>query len=337
MMSQSCWLTLIVPGGSAALAGAADIAAEHATQLAKIAGRGSLGRAYDRRDQHHAALRPWQRGLLAALRLSGGEYASAPLCAQEHGEDRPGAFSMHMEPVHFVTGLDRLNLLPLTGPARVTHQERELLLAVIAAHLREWNLELQALTDGTWNVRADQALEITTACPEAAACGELGTALPRGKDASSVRRLMTELQMLLHDHPVNERRVRAGLPVVNALWPWGSGTSVAAGSAHLPSAFGDAPYLRGIYRRDPHSMHPAPANGADLLQSVAPTTRAIAVVAVEDQAMLEESWVAPLARALAGGQLSRLDLVLDDWHLDVSRSALRKFWRKSLPPSQWAA
>jgi hypothetical protein len=165
----------------------------------------------------------------------------------------------------------------------------------------------------------------------------LESALPRGKDAGSVRRLMTELQMLLHDPPVNERRQRAGLPVINALWPWGSGTGAAAGSTSLPAAFGKAPYLRGIYNSDPHSIHPAPTDCAELLRSVTPRSRAVAVVAVEDQAVLEESWVAPLARALAVGQLSRLDLVLDDWHLDVSRSSLRKFWRKSLPPSQWAA
>ena len=203
-MSHSPWLTLIVPGGSAALAGASGIAAEPATQLAKIAGRGSLRRTYDRRDQLHSALRPWQRGLLAALGLSDDEHASAPLCAQESGEDEAGTFWMHLEPVHFVTGLDRLNLLPLRGAAGVTHEESESLRAVIAAHLREWNLELRVLTDGTWNVRADQAMAITTTCPEAAATVELESALPRGKDAGALRRLMTELQMLLHDQRVNE-------------------------------------------------------------------------------------------------------------------------------------
>jgi len=336
-MSHSSWLTLIVPGGSAALAGASGIAAEPATQLAKIAGRGSLRRTYDRRDQLRSALRPWQRGLLAALGLSDGEHASAPLCAQESGEDEAGTFWMHLEPVHFVTGLDRLNLLPLRGAAGVTHEEGESLRAVIAAHLREWNLELCVLTDGTWNVRADQAMAITTTCPEAAATVELESALPHGKDAGALRRLMTELQMLLHDQRVNDRRLRAGIPAINALWPWGSGTSAAAVSAPMPAAYADAPYVRGLYRRDTRSIQAAPNDCARLLQSVSSTDRVIAVVAVADQAALEERWVAPLARALAAGQLSRLDVVLDDWHLDASRSALRKFWRKPLPPSQWAA
>lgn len=341
-MSHSTWLTLIVPGGSAALAASTGIASEHATQLARIAGRGSLGREYDRRDRQYAALRPWQRGLLAALGLSVDRYASAPVAARSCGESRPGSFWMHLEPVHFVTGLDRLNLLPLTAMARLTHEERESLRTAITVHLLEWNLQLHTLTDGSWLVHAGQAMDIETMCPEAAASRELDSALPNGKDAGSLRRLMTEMQMLLHDHPVNERRTRTGLPVVNALWPWGSGIdadddSVHLDRAHLPVASGDLPYLRGIYRENQNLIRPAPFDCAGLLESVANTVRAIAVVEVEEQSVLEDNWVAPLVRALASGRLTRLDLVLDDWHLDASRSALRRFWRRALPPSRWTA
>jgi len=337
MMPQSCWLTLIVLGGSTALAAAADVAAGQATQLARIAGRGSLRRAYDRRDRTQAALRPWQRGLLEAIGLQGAQYPSAPVSALASGRLEAGAFCMHLELVHFVTGLDRLNLLLLNGAARVTDGERESLRAVVAKHLQEWDLELRTLADGTWNAHTSRELEVVTTCPEAAAVVELESALPRGKDSGSVRRLMTELQMLLHDHPVNEQRSRRGLPVINAIWPWGSGTSGAAAPAQLPSAFGDVPYLRGLYVSSPQSIHPAPRDCAALLQSVESTARAVAVIAVEDQAMLEQGWVAPLTGALAAGRLSRFDLVLDDWHVGVDRSALRKFWRKALPPSQWAA
>jgi hypothetical protein len=335
MMAHSPWLTLIVPAGSAALAGPA--AAGGATQLAKIAGRGALARAYDRRDRAHAALRPWQRGLLAALQLTEGTYPSAPVSALAGGAEGPRAFWMHLEPVHLVTSLDSLSLLPLSGAAQVTAEERERLREGVADHLREWNLELRVLTDGTWNVRGLQALEIVTFCPEAAATSALENALPQGKDAGALRRLMTELQMLLHTHPVNEVRARTGLPAINALWPWGSGVGTDIGADTLPLAFGEAAYLRGLYLHQPQSIHPAPADSRQLLQSSAAMTRVIAVVAAEDQAALEENWVAPLARALAAGQLSRLDLVLDDWHVDVSRAALRKFWRRPLPPSQWAA
>lgn len=335
MMAHPPWLTLIVPAGSAALAGPS--AAGGATQLAKIAGRGALARAYDRRERAHAALRPWQRGLLAALKLTNGAYPSAPVSALAGGAEPPGAFWMHLEPVHLATSLDSLSLLPLTGVAQVTPEERERLRTGVADHLREWHLELHVLADGTWNVRGLQALEITTLCPEAATACELQNALPHGKDAGAVRRLMTELQMLLHNHPVNETRARAGLPAINSVWPWGSGVVADMGADPLPIAFGAAPYLRGLYLHQPQSILPAPGDAGQLLQSFSSTTRVIAVVVAEDQDALEETWVAPLARMLAAGQLARLDLVLDDWHVDVSRAALRKFWRRSLPPSQWVA
>ncbi len=44
--------------------------------------------------------------------------------------------------------------------------------------------------------------------------------LPDGEDSGQLRRLMTELQMLLHAHPVNEERERLGKLPVNSLWFW---------------------------------------------------------------------------------------------------------------------
>ncbi|MEM9171915.1 MAG: hypothetical protein AAGA84_04335 [Pseudomonadota bacterium] len=47
--------------------------------------------------------------------------------------------------------------------------------------------------------------------------------MPTGSDATLLRRLSTEWQMLLHSHPVNESRRDAGLMPVNGLWWWGGG------------------------------------------------------------------------------------------------------------------
>lgn len=43
--------------------------------------------------------------------------------------------------------------------------------------------------------------------------------------ARPVRRLQAEVQMLLHDHPVNAARQSAGLPPVNSVWLSGTGAS----------------------------------------------------------------------------------------------------------------
>jgi hypothetical protein len=47
--------------------------------------------------------------------------------------------------------------------------------------------------------------------------------LPGGAQMSDWRRLWMDLQMALHDHPLNQDREARGLPVVNAYWWWGGG------------------------------------------------------------------------------------------------------------------
>jgi hypothetical protein len=52
--------------------------------------------------------------------------------------------------------------------------------------------------------------------------------LPKTPAARLLRRLQSEVQMLLHDHAFNARRESAGLPVVNSLWLSGCGAAPVA-------------------------------------------------------------------------------------------------------------
>jgi hypothetical protein len=64
---------------------------------------------------------------------------------------------------------------------------------------------------------------------------------------ASMRRLMNEIQMLLHAHPVNQARERNGQMPVNSLWLWGEG----ALPQHPPRALhvdAEGPLARGLQR-----------------------------------------------------------------------------------------
>jgi hypothetical protein len=56
-----------------------------------------------------------------------------------------------------------------------------------------------------------------------------------------VRRLQNEVQMLLHEHPINQQREQKGLLAVNSFWLSGTGVSQAAA--------GEAPTLDARLRR----------------------------------------------------------------------------------------
>jgi hypothetical protein len=329
-MSKS--LTLIAPQIAPALRQAIAERSARWPQLARLGGRGSL-RALP---PPEGELRLWQIALLEALGVHGrDQYPSAAVTRSGDVGERAHGFWLHLQPMHFIAGLDRLTAMILHGPSRVARAELAELEPTIAAHLRTAGFELVTTAGDDWLVRSERALDVQTTPPEIAVTGPLDEMMPRGRDAPALRRLMTELQMLLHEHPVSVARQRRGVPEINAVWFYGCGEIHDVQRYALPQAFGDDLYLRGIYRLNDGTVTAAPLDARPLLARI--NARAVAVVTTDDLDVLEAAWVAPLARAMRAGLIARLDIVLDRWQLTITRGALLKFWRAERTPAQWVA
>jgi hypothetical protein len=98
-----------------------------------------------------------------------------------------------------------------------------------------------------------------------------------GGKLNTCRRLDSEFQMLLHEHPVNERRHAGGLPPINGLWLWQGGTLSHRTAWQLPRLFADDPLYRGHWlsheaRPDtwPGSLTECAAANDDLFVAVVP-------------------------------------------------------------------
>ena len=72
--------------------------------------------------------------------------------------------------------------------------------------------------------------------------------MPSGDDSASHHRLLSEIQMSLHDHETNKRRERRGLLPVNSLWIWGGGYAPEPTLQPLPPLYSDDPFLCGLWR-----------------------------------------------------------------------------------------
>jgi hypothetical protein len=336
-MTDRVSLTLIVPEIARELANTAPAPA--APQLAHLAARGSLRYAWDRSDLAHGALYAWQRGLLWALQLAMPDHPGAALTALAndlaHDPAAEGDW-LHADPVHLVAGLNHLSLVELGGEMQLTLDHRAHLEVAIREHVQGCGWQLHGLPDGRWLIQVPRRLQLDSVTPSAAAANELEHAMPQGTDAAALRRLMTELQMLLHEHPVNRQRAQQGLPAANSIWLWGNGRATP-GPQLLPRAFGADAYLSGIYRLHAASVQPAPASSAALLAESSGCIRAVVVLDAQPASRFEQQWLVPLVQALRAGRLGRLDLVLDSWHLSIDRRGLLRFWRRPLPPASWVA
>ena len=74
----------------------------------------------------------------------------------------------------------------------------------------------------------DAPLCVTTIDPEEVLGQDIGEFLPRGADSARLRRLMSEIEMWLFRHTVNERRRARAVPAISGLWLWGGGASDSA-------------------------------------------------------------------------------------------------------------
>jgi hypothetical protein len=325
-------LTLIAPEIAPALRQAIAERGARWPQLARLGGRGSV-RALP---PPHSGLRTSQVALLDALGVhEHQQYPSAAVTRTGDAGEPARGFWLHLQPMHFAASLDRLTAVVLHGASDVTRAELVELEPTIGAHLRTAGMQLVTTAHNDWLVHSEQAIEVQTATPDSAAASPLEQAMPQGRDAPALRRLMTELQMLLHEHSVNVVRARRGLPEINAVWFHGGGQLRELQRYSLPQAFGDDLYLRGIYRLNELDVTAAPPDAQTMLARL--QSRAVAVVAADDVDALEAAWIAPLARVLMTGAIARLDIVLDCWRITVARHALLKFWRSSRAPAEWVA
>jgi hypothetical protein len=103
-------------------------------------------------------------------------------------------------------------------------EDADTLLAMLQPVFEAEGLALTRSAAEQWYLRlpADAALPDFSP-PAEALGGQLLAHLPEGDGARLWRRLGTEAQILLHQHPLNAARAGRGLPPVNTLWFWGGG------------------------------------------------------------------------------------------------------------------
>jgi len=154
--------------------------------------------------------------------------------------------------------------------------------------------------------------------------------------------LLTEVQMVLHAHPVNEAREARGEPAVNSVWLWGAGRAARAGSpwqsvaADDPAAIGAARLAGARHRALPRSarewLERLPEEGKHL--AVLDALRAPLALGRDvqtEKVVLEREWFAPLLAALRAGRVGMVTLHIPDGAEGLSfetiRADLRRFWR----------
>lgn len=252
---------------------------------------------------HGEPHRPWQAilGELCGLDYaSDGQHlpAAALLCADETGP------VICASPVHLQADRDSAILHPPCALA-LEAAESARLINDINEFVRQDGLRLSQV-GSEWYLSAPKH-GFAPAYPASFVAYRNATAyLSAGGEGAAWRRLISELQMLLFSHPVNQARERSGKLTVNSLWLWGGGSLPDPASTptepHMPplTIHADDDYTRALAAHA--GVHCLPVSAFDPMLAgrciVIDKRLACAVDDVTEQrhivSSINRDWLAPL-------------------------------------------
>ena len=208
-------------------------------------------------------------------------------------------------------------------------------------HISGDRLRLLRIDPMRWCIGCEEAQDLSGTDPSLCAGRNIDELMLRGRDAPRWLRLGTELQMLLHEHPVNRARESRGEAPVNSLWFWGGGVlprvpasqSVVAAQDCLPRALAALSGARLVPLSAGLTAVLAEPGERNLIALAADQGASVSTAAVESGAhALEQAWIRPAWQALKANLFGRV--VLAGMHgdgmieLSLDRAARWKFWRR---------
>ena len=240
-MSRMRW-SVVVPGALVPAPLAADIIG--AASMPRLARLISRSQCADAQTVHAACEGAAHLGWLWH-RFSGRN--SAPITAPyawralQTATPPSDAVLWQADPVHFAFARDHMLVTALTDLAP---GEAHALAAEARNSTQAAGAALHVI-DRHWFLAFSPPWSLQTT-PLAAALGEsVQHHLPEGDDSSRWRKLLTEIQIAWHQHPVNDARDTRGAVEVNGLWLHGGGPFTPLPPSGLAQVASDDPAVRG--------------------------------------------------------------------------------------------
>lgn len=261
---------------------------------------------------------------VAAL-LGAARSATAPLAARGAGLDAGGVYVLRADPVTFIAGRDDVLLAGRVDDLAQDHAAS--LVATLNRHFAQDGAVFHAPRADAWFVTAQESVPVEADPPRTDE--PIGARLPRGPHGATWRRWLSEMQMLLHEHPVNQSREAAGLAPVTGIWISSGGTlpvELAAAPVALhaaPSRLGDVAIgiaqVANLPVQSPPASFDALARRGDVL---------VVMPRVDDVEAFARDWLAPALAALERGDLAHVAIVAAGGRTRRYESSQPSWWRR---------
>jgi len=284
------------------------------------------------------------------------DWPAAPLTLAIDGGEPGDGYWLRADPVHVRAQREELRLAD-DAIGNITREEADALVATLNAHFAADALEFLAPHPARWYLKLAPAPALATHTLTEAAGADITRLLPGGADALKWHRVGNEIQMLLHDHPVNAEREARGAVPLNSVWLWGGGTQTRVPGRHFCAVWSEDSLALALAAAAGLHAAPAPATAREWLtaardsgceshlvflgQLAAPARYGDLNAWREHATTFERDWFAPLAAALGSRDLEQLTLVSLDRdgceRFDLTPADRWRFWRRPRPLASYCA
>ncbi|WP_043741026.1 phosphoglycerate mutase [Luteimonas sp. J29] len=248
----------------------------------------------------------------------------AALTRQLDAGDAAGATWLRADPCRIQADINGARLLDHGDTLGLDAEDAARLLPALRTLFGDAGMPIDAPVPTRWYLRLAPSTPLPAfTAPDDALGADVFEHLAGGRDGRRWRSLLTEAQVILHNHPWNAQRIAAGKRPVNSLWFWGGG--------ELPTQV-----------RSPHAcFHP----GDDLAAALAAAAGtgaplpprfeagegdvAYDLSTLRDTPVLERDWLLPALDALRAGRIASLVLdTADGTVFTLARGQRWRFWRR---------
>ncbi len=148
----------------------------------------------------------------------------AALSRSLESNDAHDALWLYADPAYVIADAVTVRMLACGGLG-LTEEETHELTKPLKLLFGDAGFPLETSASGHWYLRCPSGSRLPSFAPPSRVLGDdLARHLPSGENERQWRHLLNEAQVILHNHPINERRAREGKAPANSLWFWGAGS-----------------------------------------------------------------------------------------------------------------
>jgi hypothetical protein len=253
-----------------------------------------------------------------------GDFPVAALRLLVAGKFESGQNYMCADPVHLQADMDHA-LLTSSRDMAISAQESQELCDALNQHFQQDGIEFIRMATEKWIVATQKDIHINTTPLIYAIGRNVNFILPQGESSTYWKQVLTEAQMLMHAHNVNDARESSGRQTINSLWFHGSGSLPQINRCRVTHVCSDNEIFKGLASHVQCDYLPLPASAGDYMDIISSGNSMVNVLHLS-------ALTHPVNYSDVNIWLSELTGVLDHWVYPLLKMAKKNNFKLVLYP-----